>query len=447
MGLIRSAADSAPLRLRDFHGRLCSLLSDTSAWAESAPAVAPSEAATAQPTTLEAYIAAFLALDRHEIAALALTLGILCFAVVTAILLVRTRARLAETEAAARDEGIASKAAVDRAYALLLAEPQILIAWAAASDEPEIIGDPALVTGSDEPHRVLAFGTWLDADRALEMERSVDALRARGVSFAMTVTTLTGRVIEAEGQIVGGRAILRLREVTGARYELAELTLRHQKQIDDTAALQALIDALPSPVWARDDAGKLIFVNAAYAGAVEVKNRSEAVERGIELFGGTARTEIFGAHESAKAYTGRLPAVVAGHRRTFDVIAVPAAHGSAGIGIDATEAETLRGELARMIDAHRRTLDQLADRRRDLRRPIRSSASTTPPTGRSGTSTPPSSTRDRPTRPCSISCAPPASFPTNRTSASGRPRCTKPIARSRPRSSCGTCRAAAPCGS
>src|SRR5882757_1856131 len=84
-----------------------------------------------ETSLLKAYALAFAQLDRHEIAALALTLGVLCFAVVTAILLVRTRRRLSETEAFARDENIASKAAIDRAYALLLSEPQILIAWAA----------------------------------------------------------------------------------------------------------------------------------------------------------------------------------------------------------------------------------------------------------------------------------------------------------------------------
>src|SRR5262249_8613095 len=46
----------------------------------------------------DAYIAALPSLDRDEIAALALTLGILCFAVVTAVLFVRTRRRLAEVE-------------------------------------------------------------------------------------------------------------------------------------------------------------------------------------------------------------------------------------------------------------------------------------------------------------------------------------------------------------
>src|SRR5262249_17265628 len=56
----------------------------------------------------DSYIPARPLLDRDEIAALALTLGVLCFAVVPAILFVRTRRRLAKVEAAARDEAIAS---------------------------------------------------------------------------------------------------------------------------------------------------------------------------------------------------------------------------------------------------------------------------------------------------------------------------------------------------
>ncbi len=190
--------------------------------------------------TFEAYISALPLLDRDEIAALALTLGILCFAVVTAILLVRTRRRLAEVEAAARDETVASKAAIDRAHALLLSEPQILVAWSAAADEPEIIGDPTLVTPATMHHACSPSAPGSSRTPPRDMEHSVDALRARGVSFAMTVTTLAGRIIEAEGQAIGGRAILRLREVSGIKYELAELARRHQKHVDDTAAMRAL---------------------------------------------------------------------------------------------------------------------------------------------------------------------------------------------------------------
>src|SRR5262249_60769791 len=53
-------------------------------------------------------------------------------------------------------------------------------------------------------------------------------------------------------------------------------------------------------------------------------------------------------------------AVVTGRRRSLDVIEVPAPRGRAGIGIDATEIEALRRELARLAEAHRLTLDQLA---------------------------------------------------------------------------------------
>src|SRR5579883_3311709 len=54
-------------------------------------ASAAKAAAVPQIGTVQAYMEAIAQLDSHEIVALALTLGILCFAVVTAILLVRPR--------------------------------------------------------------------------------------------------------------------------------------------------------------------------------------------------------------------------------------------------------------------------------------------------------------------------------------------------------------------
>ena len=46
--------------------------------------------------------------------------------------------------------------------------------------------------------------------------------------------------------------------------------------------------------------------------------------------------------------------------RTFDVLDFDTEAGSAGIVVDATEAETVRRALTRLADAHRRTLDQLS---------------------------------------------------------------------------------------
>jgi signal transduction histidine kinase len=313
----------------------------------------------AEAPAVGAYVVALAQLDRNEIAALALTLGILCFAVVTAISLVRTRRRLAESEASGRDETAALKAEVDRVQALLRSEPQILVAWAAGADVPEIIGDTSLVASPEAPHRVLAFGTWLEPDKAQAMEAAVEALRARGVGFAATLTTLAGRVMEAEGQVFGGRAILRLKEVGGIKRELADLQFRAHKLAADTEAMRTLIEALPAPIWVRDEAGKLVFANSAYARAVDAKDGAEVTEHGIELFDQTAREDLLRAQTTATAYAGRLPAIVAGSRRSFDVRTFPTRRGGAGIGIDVTEAEMMRGEIKRMVDAHRRTLDQL----------------------------------------------------------------------------------------
>ena len=336
-----------------------SALVPDAAGAQPAPQPHPADALVAQISFVEAYVSAFWQLNGHEIAAMAITLSVLCFAVVTAIALLRTRERLAATETAARDEIIARKAEVDRVYALLRSEPQILVAWAAADDAPEIIGDVGLVNDPDAPHHVLAFSLWLDADEAQAMESAVAALRGRGEKFAMALTTLAGRPLEAEGQVVGGRAILRLKDVSGVKRELTELLGRFQRQREAADAMLTLFEALPSPIWTRDEAGKLTYANAAYARSVDVRDGAEAVQRGLELFDRTARADLNQAHESEQAFSGRLPAIVPGGRVIFDVLTVPTRRGSAGIAIDATEADVMRSELRRMVDAHRSTLDHL----------------------------------------------------------------------------------------
>jgi signal transduction histidine kinase len=324
-------------------------------------AARPARAADAiDVATVDAYVFAISQLDQHEIAGLALTLGILCFAVVTAIMLVRTRRRLAETEAAARDEAIALRARADRANALLQSEPQVVIAWSTTDEEPELIGDPSLVTDMAAPDHVLVFGSWLEPDQARVIESAVDALRAGGVGFAMTLTTRSDRLIEADGQAIGGRAVLRLRNVSGIRHELGDLLVRHHKQIEETEALRTLVDAVTVPIWARDKTGKLVFANKAYARAVEARDGADVVERGIELFDRAARTGLLHAEQTAQSYGGRLPAIIAGARRSFEVQSFPNRNGSAGIGIDVTEADRMRTDLARMAEAHRRTLDRLA---------------------------------------------------------------------------------------
>ena len=61
--------------------------------------------------------------------------------------------------------------------------------------------------------------------------------------------------------------VLRLRNIGGIEQELVEMTARHDRLAGDLAAMTALLDSLPAPVWGRDAQGRLNFVNAAYARA------------------------------------------------------------------------------------------------------------------------------------------------------------------------------------
>jgi signal transduction histidine kinase len=323
-------------------------------------AASPANAATGPESIFDMPVSLLLAgMSRQDIATLTLTVGLICFAMLSTIILVRTRARATEVEAAVRDEVTALHAETERLKTLLMSEPQVLVTWTTAGGTPEIAGDVNAILPGELPERVLAFATWLETSIARELQHCVDLLRAQGRAFTMTLQSASGQPIEAIGRAIAGRAILRLREVSGTRADLAELTLQYQNVLATTAALHDLVNALPAPVWMRDEAGLLTFVNSAYVRTVEAKDASDAVDNGIEMFDRAARAELTKARAAGQRFAGRLPAIAAKERRVFDVIDGPSRRGSAGIAVDATEVSAMRSDHARMSEAHRRLLDQL----------------------------------------------------------------------------------------
>src|ERR1700722_14605608 len=259
-----------------------------------AGAVFPFPASAEQQPVLalhELVVSAQDSIDRHEIAVLVVVLGLILFAVVTAIMLVRARTRWTRLETSSRDEIATLRSDLDRANALLFSEPQVMVDWPAGSDEPHIDGDPGIV-GVAAPHRVLAFGSWLEAGKAFAMEQAVEALRSRGEGFSLTLTTLHGHPIEVQGRAIGGRGLLRLKGAPGVK---------------------------GGPGWPRAAPGHWPSASAPYARPVEAKSSADAVTRRIELLDSAARDTILHALVANGSYAGRLPAVVAGSRRTLHV--------------------------------------------------------------------------------------------------------------------------------
>ena len=299
-------------------------------------------------------------LSRQDVAEVTAMLALLGFSVVAAVALVRTRLAAARKEARLRADVAALQLQADRYRALLFAEPQILIAWPAGGHRQQISGDTAMLVPQDQPQRILAFGSWLPPEPALQLDRAVDALREAGEGFLLHLTSSHGHAIEAMGRAIGGQAIVRIRELSGLRRELAETQLRFKALGEETESLRALAAALPWPVWARQANGALTYVNPAYARAADARDVPDAISRNLELLDSADRTDLQRALGAAGRFEGRLPIVTGGERRMHDVHAFTLSNGSAGVAIDASEAAALRTALVRMAEAHRRTLDQLS---------------------------------------------------------------------------------------
>ena len=228
---------------------------------------------------------------QYEIALVALAAGAVLFAIVTATVLLRTRRRMAWLQDGTRDAITALRAEADRARALLLSEPQVVIDWPAASNQPCIEGDPAAL-GLPRGHELLVLNRWLEGSKAAAMARAMEALCARGEPFSMALNTLAGHPIEAQGRALGGHAVLRLRDAGGIKRELVELLERYEKLAAEAAGLRAVVETLPSPVWTRNAGGQLTFVNQAYARAVQANSAAAAINERLELLDRPARENI-----------------------------------------------------------------------------------------------------------------------------------------------------------
>jgi signal transduction histidine kinase len=337
-------------RLKSIVGMNFSRLAATFLWVSGALA---SARAQAQPFPFVGELSADL-----EAVGFAMTGGLALFSAVVAILHISQRNSWSRREAKLTAELEQTRARLDRAEAFLASEPQILVVWDGAS-EPEIEGFQLFVTDAPVLRRVLGFGSWLTPESAQDLDAKVDQLRRRGQGFRLALVGSSGRHFDAEGRAIGGRAILRLREVSGERLELIGLRERLAAAIADVDGLRAMFEALPTPVWIRDASGRISFVNTAYAQAVEAKDREDAIARQLELLDQTARKAAEAARAQKAVWRARVTANVASARHMLDVTDAPSTDSSAAIAFDRFEIEKMRADLEQQMQSHSRTLEQL----------------------------------------------------------------------------------------
>jgi signal transduction histidine kinase len=297
--------------------------------------------------------------DFHSATSFTLVIGSVAVATAASLLLMRERREWAHREHALRGELASLRTAQDRAELLMASERQLIISWNGRDKEARFEGDPTIAGEGATGKRVLAFGAWIAPADAAVLESALESLRQRGEAFRFTVRSLAHSFIDVEGRTLGGRAILRLRDVTGDRSDLLRARSELNAARADLQATTALLDTMAHPLWIRDGDNRLAWANQAYLRAVEARSLEEATERSLELLDRPTREEASRRCAGGAPYDARVTAVMAGQRHVLDVTERPTANGSAGIAVDVSELEGIQSELKRQMDAHVRTLDQL----------------------------------------------------------------------------------------
>jgi signal transduction histidine kinase len=246
------------------------------------------------------------------------------------------------------------------ADAIIRAEPQVLIFWEQGQAVRIVSHTLTGIPGLPEHHaEILRFGQWLERPSADGLKTSLDKLFTHGIAFTVIVKTMAGGTLEAEGRAAGGRAVLRFKDVSPYKAEIARIDDHHAELARDIRSSRALLDTLPMPVWLRDPAGQLVWVNTAYVKAVEADSELEVLERQIELLETRQRKQVAKTVAAGESYKARIHLIAGGQRKPHDIVILPVEGMTAGAAVDVTDIETAQGELDRQVAAYDRTLDRV----------------------------------------------------------------------------------------
>lgn len=287
--------------------------------------------------------------------------GVVLLAVMSAVSFLRAAEEAKLHESRTAEEINRLKRRLNQAEAILRSEPQALISW-------ESNGDPQLKVHTlnencgvpRDPVELLRFRSWLDPSSASELEGGLNALFQSGKPFNLMLKTSVDGYVETSGLASGGRLVLRIRDLVGQRLELAAICQQQRRLTQVIASKRALLDAIPFPIWFRDDDDRIEWANKAYLGSVEASNLNDVKGNQIELLETRQRKRVQEVLGRGDRFREQFHTIIGGERRAFDTIVLPLGKESAGIAIDVAALETVKGELDQHITAHTRTLDRVS---------------------------------------------------------------------------------------
>src|SRR5690606_10388147 len=229
-------------------------------------------------------------ISTHGALQFAIFAGVMGAAFLCALGVIKLRARSLAEMSVLKGRVAELSSALSRSEALLNLRDQRIVVWPTGGDTPSVVGDLPAESGAPlERNAFLAFGRWLSAKSAAALERSLQALLDRGQSFDLVAETQSGTLLEVQGRRSALHSVLRFASYTSLQEEHARLKLELDQLRASHETLMRLLDQLDTPLWLRDQSGRLAWVNRAYAQAVEASEPSVAIQEGRELLPAASR--------------------------------------------------------------------------------------------------------------------------------------------------------------
>jgi signal transduction histidine kinase len=243
--------------------------------------------------------------------------------------------------------------------------PGKLAGWLGLDSMPQFLSE---LDGGAAPGK----GGGLSGEQLALLSEAVRRTQKTAAPFRMVVTprgsrrSLALRGHLADPQISpGGAAMVWVFDFSDSESELIQLRAETARARGDYAALVALIEAAPMPMWFRSPDGALRLVNTAYVEAVGASSSEAAIAAGTELVepvdGVSAAEMALSAASEGKPLERSVMATIAGARRMMRVSDLPLGEqGVAGYAIDIEDLEEQGRAFRAFRDAQRSMLDQLS---------------------------------------------------------------------------------------
>ncbi len=248
--------------------------------------------------------------------------------------------------------------------------PERLAGWLGLDKVPQFLTE--LDGGSVGGGGVDGKGGGLAPEQLAELAEAVRRTQKTAAPFRMVATprgskrSLALRGHLADPQVSpGGAAMVWVFDFSDSESELVKLRAEAARARGDFAALVALIEAAPMPMWFRGPDGRLRLVNSAYVAAVGAASAEAAVAEGAELIepadGLSAAEVALKAAAQGQLAERAVMATIGGARRMLKVSDLPLGdEGIAGYAVDIEDMEELARAFRAFREAQRSMLDQLS---------------------------------------------------------------------------------------